>query len=95
MAEKKQVVVVDPSLEYQRRLHYMEKHSGWMIFKSIYWGIYAFLLGVILLVSYGAGSGYVISPEAFLGWALVLFAIFYIVFGFTTSLHLKLMKKHG
>lgn len=95
MAERKQVVVVDPSLEYQRKLHYMEKHSGWHIFKSIYWGMYVFLLGVLLLTNYGAAGGFMASPQAFFGWTLVLFAIFYIVFGFTTSLHLKLMKKHA
>ena len=82
-------------MEYSRRLHYMEKHSGWMIFKSIYWGIYVFLLGVLLLTVYGSSTGFMVSPASFVGWALVLFAIFYIVFGFTTSLHLKLMKKHA
>ena len=38
----------------------------------------------------GAGS-----LQGFFGWALVLFAIFYIVFGFTASLHLKLMKRYA
>lgn len=95
MAERRQIVVVDPSMEYERKLKFMEKHSGWQIFKSIYWGIYLFILGLILLISYKDSGGASIAPEAFFGWALVLLAIFYIVFGFATSLHLKLMKKHA
>ncbi|MCL5093366.1 MAG: hypothetical protein M1128_02780 [Candidatus Marsarchaeota archaeon] len=88
MAEKKTVITIDPSLEYSRRLHYNEKHSGWQIFKSIYWSIYVFIMGVILYAVPMATS-------QFFGWALMLFALFFIVYGFSTSLHLKLMKRYA
>ncbi|EQD29393.1 hypothetical protein B2A_14495, partial [mine drainage metagenome] len=49
MAEKKTVITVDPSMQYSRMLHYREKHSGWEIYKAVYWGIYFFILGLLLL----------------------------------------------
>ena len=39
-AESKNVISVDPDLFYKRMLHYKEKHSGWEIYKAVYWGIY-------------------------------------------------------
>jgi hypothetical protein len=90
MAERKRnVITIDPTLQYERMLHYKEKHSGWIIYKSVFWGIYAFALGVLLL------SQVVTTVEGFLGWALMIGAIFVIVNGFAESLHLKLMKYHG
>ncbi|MCL4373875.1 MAG: hypothetical protein M1360_03275 [Candidatus Marsarchaeota archaeon] len=88
MAEKKNVVVIDPSIQYTRMLHYREKHSGWEIFKSIYWGIYILLLGLFVLSSS-------ITVASFLGFALITFALFFIVYGFSVSLHLKLMKRYA
>jgi hypothetical protein len=90
MAEKKRnVISIDPALQYERMLHYKEKHSGWVIYKSVFWGVYIFILGALLLTKI------TLVGAAFFGWAFVLFAIFYIVNGFASSLHLKLMKKHG
>lgn len=86
---KKNVITIDPSLQYERMLHYKEKHSGWIIYRSVYWGIYVFVLGALLL------SGAVSTTQGFFGWALLLGAIFLIVNGFAQSLHLKLMKVHG
>ncbi|MGC8651918.1 MAG: hypothetical protein ACP5UH_01555 [Candidatus Micrarchaeia archaeon] len=88
MAEKKNVVVIDPSIQYTRMLHYKEKHSGWEIFKSIYWGIYILILGLFVLT-----TG--MTLVSFLGYALVMFAVFFIVYGFSVSLHLKLMKRYA
>ncbi len=87
--EKPSVITIDPSLQYERMLHYKEKHSGWIIYNSVYWGIYLFAIGILLV------SGTVTSVAGFFGWALMLLAIFVIVHGFTSSLHLKLMKHHG
>ncbi len=94
MAEKKpekMIVTIDPSMEYSRKLHYGEKHSGWAIFRSIYWSIYIFVFGVLLFTLVPAGM----SVAAFFGIAAMVFAIFLIVYGFSTSLHLKLMKKYA
>ncbi len=89
MAEKKNatVITIDPSLEYERMLHYREKHSGWEIFRALFWGIYLFVVGVMVL------SG--ISGNTLYGLAITTFAVFLIIYGFTISLHLKLIKKYG
>ncbi|MGC8567977.1 MAG: hypothetical protein ACP5LP_01915 [Candidatus Micrarchaeia archaeon] len=91
-ASSKDVVSVDPSLWFDRELKYKEKHSGWYIFQSLYWGVYLFALGLLLIGNVG---GVTLTPLEFLGWALVMGALFYIVYGFVISLHLKLMKIHG
>ncbi|MGC8495963.1 MAG: hypothetical protein ACP5MX_02035 [Candidatus Micrarchaeia archaeon] len=88
MAEKKTIITIDPSIQYTRMLHYKEKHSGWEIFKAIYWSIYILLLGIFVL-------NFNPSFSAFMGWAMVIFAMFFIVYGFSTSLHLKLMRKYA
>ncbi len=98
MAERvrtKDVLVIDPSLQYERRLRYMEKHAGWEIFKRIFWGLYVFVVGIILLIFYRTVPGATINLESFFGWIFVIFAVFYIVFGFSTSLHLKLMRRYA
>ncbi|MGC8648372.1 MAG: hypothetical protein ACP5SJ_02630 [Candidatus Micrarchaeia archaeon] len=91
MAEKKNVIVIDPELQYDRMLHYKEKHSGWEIFKGVYWGVYVFILGVLLITKVPAQM----AVPKFFGWALSLFAIFIIVYGFSMSLHYKLMKRYA
>ena len=91
MAEKRNVITIDPELSYKRHLHYQEKHSGWHIFRGVYWGIYLFILG-LLLVALVPGT---LGVAAFFGWALILLAFFVIIYGFTSSLHLKLMKKYA
>ena len=91
MAEKKTVITVDPSMQYSRMLHYREKHSGGEIYKAVYWGIYFFILGLLLL-SQGTALSLL---TGFFGWALLIFSLFVIVFGFAAALHLKLMKKYA
>lgn len=91
MAERKLTVTIDPSRQFERKLRYLEKHSGWHIFKSIYWGAYIFIMGLILLTLVPG----TVSYSGFFGWALVLFALFYVLHGFAVSSHLKLMKKHA
>ena len=91
MADRKTVVVIDPELQYKRQLHYRERHSGWQIFKGIYWGVYTFVLGILLITL----VPYRVTIPQFFGWALTLFAIFIIVYGFSISLHYKLMKRYA
>jgi hypothetical protein len=91
MAERKNIITVDPELFYKRRLHYMEKHSGWHIFRAIYWGIYIFIIGMIL-ATLVPGT---ISYPLYFGWVLILFSLFLIVYGFASALHIKLMKKYA
>jgi hypothetical protein len=92
MADKKFTVTIDPSLQMQKRLSYREKESGWEVYRAVYWGIYVFILGVLLLTAYPKT---IVGIAGFIGWAMVLLAMFVIVYGFVLSLHLKLMKKHG
>ncbi len=89
MAEKKMVVTIDPSMQYSRQLHYAEMHSGWHIFRAVYWSIYILFVGLILY------TGSNMSLQQFFGTSIMLLALFYIVYGFSTSLHLKLMKRYA
>ncbi|MGC8710738.1 MAG: hypothetical protein ACP5RF_04005 [Candidatus Micrarchaeia archaeon] len=93
MAESKgkQVVVVDPDLWMNRMLHYNERHSGWQIFTSIYWSIFILFVGALLIYYNSLG----LNLNLFFGLILFLLGLMVIVFGFTTSLHLKLMKRYG
>jgi hypothetical protein len=87
---KKNMMVIDPSLEYERMLSYKEKHGVWELYQTLFWSIY--LLGIaVLLLKYVPG----ISLATFFGWAIMLLAIFTIVYGASVELHLKLMKKYG
>ena len=87
----KEIITVDPSLIWERRLHYQEKQSGWQIYKAIYWGIYLFIFGILAVL---AGYG-VLAYGLVIGWSIVLLSIFVIVYGFTMSLHYKFLKRHG
>ena len=92
---RREVMVIDPSMQYERRLRYMEKHAGWEIFKMVFWGVYVFIMGLILLVYNKSPPTPNISIYGFFGWGLTLFAIFLIIYGFSISLHLKLMRKYA
>jgi hypothetical protein len=94
-AMQRQVMIIDPTLQYERKLKYMEKHSGWEIFKVVFWGMYILLMGLILLRFNGSAGAPIISLYAFFGWGLTIFAIFYILWGLSLSLHLKLMRKYA
>jgi hypothetical protein len=91
MAGRKNIITIDPELSYKRRLHYMEKHSGWHIFRAIYWGIYIFIIGMILATLVPGTIAY----PLYFGWLLILFSLFLIVYGFASALHLKLMKRYA
>jgi hypothetical protein len=91
MAEKKMVVTIDPSMQYSRQLHHEERHSGWHIFRALYWGIYLFFIGTMLYLYVPVRM----SVAKFFGMSLLILAIFYIVYGFVTALHLKLMKRYA
>ena len=91
MPDHKTIVTIDPTLQFQKSLHYKEKESGFEVYKAVYWGIYVFVLGVLLLTL----VPHVLTFIGFVGWALVLGAMFVMVYGFVLALHLKLMKKHA
>ncbi len=88
---KRNVVTIDPNLMWERRLHHMEKRSGWAVFRAVYWGIYIFIVGVMIL-EIGAGA---VAPTASIGLAVVILALFVIIYGFVISLHYSFLKKHG
>jgi hypothetical protein len=89
--ERGNVVRIDSSIDWDRKLKYMEKQSGRAVFRSIYWGIYVFMVGfMVLLLNAG-----LIGVTALVGWAVTVLSIFVIVYGFVISLHLKFAKKHG
>ncbi len=90
-ASRGSVMKVDTSLDWERRLSYAEKGAVWDIFRYLYWGIYAFVVGCMLVI-----AGYTSpNPLVFAGWALIMLAVFLVIYGFVTSLHRRLMKRHG
>ena len=90
-ASRGSVMKVDNSIDWERRLSYAEKHAGWEIFRYLFWGIYVFVVGLMLII-----SGYTLpNMLVFAGWATVLLAIFLVVYGFVVSLHHRLMRRHG
>ena len=78
---------------FDRMLDYQMRHAGWIIFRSIYWSIYLLFLGTTLL--YYSTRNLNISLQTFGGFALSLLAIMLIVYGFTETLHHKLMKTYS
>ena len=92
MPERKVTVTIDPTLQYERQLRYVATQGGWEIYKAVYWGVYVFVLGLLLLTAVPRALP---TMESFIGWALVLLSMFVIVYGFVVSLHLKLMRKHA
>jgi hypothetical protein len=90
MPKEKNSVSLDPELYYRRMYHYREKSSGWEIFKALYWAIYIFAVGVFFLIAPQS-----LGMTVFIGFALVLLAMFYAIFGLVVSLHFKLMKRHS
>ena len=92
---RKEIMVIDPTMQYERKLKYMEKHAGWEIFRMVFWGVYIFVMGLILLLFNKSPINPILSIYAYFGWGLTLFAIFYILYGFSMSLHLKLMRKYA
>ncbi len=87
----KEKIAIDPELWMKRMLHYEERHSGWVIFQAIYWSIYLLVIGV-LLVSYARLA---LTVPIFFGISLFVLAIMLIIYGFTRSLHLKLMERYA
>lgn len=78
----------DAELHFKRMAHYREKHSGYAVFKGIYWAIYLLAIGIFLLMVPAS-----VSVVQIVGFAAVLLAMFYAIFGLVISLHYKLMKK--
>ncbi len=92
---KRQVMLIDPTLQYERRLKFNEKHAGWEVFKMVFWGTYILIMGLILLVFNSVQPTPIISFYAFFGWGLTLFAVYFMLYGLSISLHLKLMRKYA
>lgn len=86
---RRNVVMIDSSIDWERQLEMMEKRSGFEIFNSIYWGLYLFTLGLLLL------SGRNLSDKLLVGISVTILAVFVIVYGFVLSLHYKFLKKHA
>ncbi len=90
-SSRREVISIDPEMWFERKLHYDEKHSVWHIFKSVFWAIFIFITGAMLYDSAPTAQGIV----QFFGSAVIVLSIFIILYGFSKSLHLKLMKKYA
>ncbi len=82
---------MNPDAHMKRILHYKERHSGWHIFNAIYWGIYLFVFGMILILQPTLGYTLIFG----IGLAIIILSLMLIIYGFVTALHVKLMKKYG
>ncbi len=79
--------------DFDRMLDYQVRHTGWIIFRSVYWAIYLLLLGTILL--YYSVRNIDISLQAFFGYAFTIVSIMIIIYGFAEVLHHRLMRKYA
>ncbi len=75
----------------KRMLHYHEKHGGWHIFNSVYWGIYLFFVGAILVLQ--GALHYTLTITA--GVSFIVLSLMVIIYGFVRALHGKFIKKYG
>jgi hypothetical protein len=75
----------------KRMLHYRERHAGWHIFNSIYWGIYIFFVGTILVLQQALHY----TTTVTLGVSLIVLSLMVIIYGFVRALHGKFMKRYG
>jgi hypothetical protein len=79
--------------DFDRLLDYLAKSSGWIVFRSVYWALYLFLLGILLL--YYSAKGISLSLQLFFGWAFTLLGLMIIFYGAAETLHHKLMRKYS
>lgn len=79
--------------DFDRLLDYLAKSSGWIVFRSVYWALYLFLLGILLL--YYSVKGISLSLQLFFGWAFTLLGLMIIFYGAAETLHNKLMRKYS
>ncbi len=79
--------------DFDRILEYRVRHSGWIIFRAIYWAIYLLLLGILLL--YYSINNVSLSLQVFFGWAFTVLALMLIIYGAAEVLHHKLMRRYG
>ncbi len=82
---------MSPEAHMKRILHYKERHSGWHIFNAIYWGIYLFVFGMILILQPTLGYTVIFA----IGLSIIILSLMLVIYGFVTALHVKLMKKYG
>ncbi len=88
---KRNVIMIDPTLEYERMLRYREKHAAWELFRTVFWSIYMLVIAILLVTDVPA----TLTLEAFFGWVFLLGALFTTIYGISMVLHLRLMRKYG
>lgn len=93
MAGKDNGVYVDSEfLENYCQKMRSAKNGGspdWEIFRRIYWAIYIFFLGILLLYS----ARYPFNMVVFLGYSLMLLSVFYGIYGIVATVRLKIINK--
>ena len=76
---------------FDRMLDYQVRHSGWIMFRAVYWSLLLLVLGGMLL--YYSAKGVMVSLQVFFGFTFALVAVMMILYGFAEVLHHKLMRK--
>ena len=84
----------EPEAWVKRELALQEKNAGWEIFKGVYWGIYLFVLSIGIYEFFIASYTFNSLP-AFFVIATASLAIMLMIYGFTKSLHYRLMERIG
>lgn len=75
----------------ERWLRYREKHAGLQVFGCVYWAVYSFVVGFMLLAASYSG----VSLVRISGVSAILLAVFLVIYGLVVYMHHKLMKRHG
>lgn len=76
----------------KKTIYYQARFSSWIIFRAIYWSIYIFFIGSILL--YYSYRNISFSIELFFGLALTLLSIMLIIYGAVEVLSNNLMRRY-
>jgi len=76
---------------FDRMLDYEVRHSGWIMFRAIYWSILLLVLGSMLL--YYSAKGVSVSLQVFFGFTFSIIAVMVLLYSFAETLHHKLMRK--
>jgi hypothetical protein len=75
------------------RLDHESMGSGWIMFRSFYWAIYA--MSIVFTIMYFAVEQMSLTVQILFGVSFVILAVMLLLYGFAELSHRRLMRKYG